>query len=76
MEENRKEDASAYVCIVSVSRLTSVLTFDVKRSFLVCVCAKGIHFLLMAKRNQIAVPVSSRRAAGPAVSVCFFKETP
>ena len=78
MEENRKEDASARgcVCILCVSRLTFVLTFDVKRSFRVCVCAKGIHLLLMAKRDQIAVPVSSRMAAVRVVNVCFFKGTP
>ena len=72
MEKNRKEDASAYVCM---SRLTFVLTFDVKRSFrvCVCVCAKGIHLLLMSKSDQIAVPVSSRLAAVRVVNVCFFK---
>ena len=69
----------AYVCVgvcVCVFRLTFVLTFDVKRSFRVCVCAKGIHLLLMAKRDQIAVPVSSRMAAVRVVNVCFFKGTP
>ena len=63
MEKNRKENASAcgsVLCVlcVRVSRLTFVLTFDVKRSFrvCVCVCAQGIHLLLMAKMDQIAVP--------------------
>ena len=78
MEENRKEEASACGCVlcvlcVCVSRLTFVLTFDVKRSFRVCVCAKGIHLLLMSKSDQIAVPVSSRMAAVRVVNVCFFK---
>ena len=87
MEENRKEDASARGCVcvcvcgvycvcVCVSRLNFVLTFDVKKSFRVCVCAKGSHLLLMAKRDQIAVPVSSRMAAVRVVNVCFFKGTP
>ena len=46
VEENRKEEASAcgcVLCVLCVSRLIFVLTFDVKRSFRVGVCVRDVH---------------------------------
>ena len=82
MEENRKEEASECGCVLCVlcvcvpSHFRSYFRCKEKLPCVcvcMCVCAKGIHLLLMAKRNQIAVPVSSRMAAVRVVNVCFFK---
>ena len=78
MEENRKEDVFAYVCVLCVCVQSHFRSYFRCKEKLpcVCVCAKGIHLLLMAKRDQIAVPVSSRMAAVRVVNICFFKGTP
>ena len=88
MEENREEEGSACGCVLCVCVCVCVCVPSHFRSYFpckeklpcvcvcVCVCAKGIHLLSMAKRDQIAVLVSSRMAAVRMVNVCFFRGTP